>query len=340
MARKSRKQQQAEDIITMAAPTVQAWVYARISKEGDRSDDSIESQIAICKEFIHSGSELSLGGVFTDLGYSGTNFDRPGYADMMAGILCGDVKCVVVKDLSRLGRTYIEVGELLFDTFVQYGIRFVSVNDSYDSFADDAGRKKLLILFKNLVNHMYSRDLGKKIRSVYAAKRQRGDASGSPPYGYRYNPSSKRLEISPEEADVVRMIFSSRLSGESINGITKRLNQSRVPSPKDRQDQSGDIGDGDMPKRIVWNNTFVSRILRNETYTGTLFLGKFDYVGKKRITLPKDQWVSHENSHVAIISKEQYDAVSRLMDVEAEKRKSAYNGERMENRYVGHKSRA
>jgi len=134
MARPKRKPQNQGTpaiLAPISTPTFLVWIYARISNDSEKADDSIENQIALCEQFIHgsSNNEFAYGGTFTDLGYSGTDFDRPGYTDMMAGILSGDVKCVIVKDLSRLGRTYIEVGELLFDTFVQYGVRFVSVNE-------------------------------------------------------------------------------------------------------------------------------------------------------------------------------------------------------------------
>ena len=333
MARKSRKLTQTNEVIVQAAAAIPAWVYARISLDSERADDSIDNQIAICKEFIHSGGELALGGVFTDLGFSGTDFERPGYADMMAGILCGDVKCVVVKDLSRLGRTYIEVGELLFDTFVQYGIRFVSVNDHYDSFADDAGRKKLLILFKNLVNHMYSRDLGKKIKSAHAAKKKRGEPAGLPPYGYRHGADKKRLAICPEEAEVVRQIFDMRESVESASSISKLLNQRDIVTPQNRRFQLGEISSDIFAKRIAWTPSLVSRILHNETYTGALIQGKYACNGKKKSLLPKDKWIVHEDMHDAIISKEQFEAVGRLLEVSTEKYKHIGDIPYVENRY-------
>lgn len=336
MARKSRKINQTDDFtINTVNPSVPSWIYARISRDSDRAEDSIDNQIAICKEHIHSGTELTLGGVFTDLGYSGTDFERPGYADMMAGILNGDVKCVVVKDLSRLGRTYIEVGELLFDTFVQYGIRFVSVNDCYDSFADDAGRKKLLILFKNLVNHMYSRDLGKKIKSAHMAKKQRGEPAGLPPYGYRHNTSEKRLVIVTEEAEIIKMIFDMRLEGESAMGISRILNQKGIPSPQNRRYQLGEISHDNFSKRIVWTAGLLSRILHNETYTGALIQGKYACHGKKKSLLPKEQWIVHENTHEVIISREQFDAVARLLEESATKYQHIDRYAHEENRYAG-----
>jgi DNA invertase Pin-like site-specific DNA recombinase len=270
-----------------------------------------------------------------DLGYSGTDFERPGYADMMAGILCGDVKCVVVKDLSRLGRTYIEVGELLFDTFVQNGIRFVSVNDHYDSFADDAGRKKLLILFKNLVNHMYSKDLGKKIKSAHDAKKLRAEPAGVAPYGYRKSADGKQLVIDGDAAEIVKMIFDMRLDGESVSGISRYLNRQHIPTHQYRRYQLGEVSHESYSEQLVWRETFVSRILRNEVYTGSLVQGKYGCEGKKNKLLSQEHWIVHEGTHEAIVSKEQFEAVSRLMAKAAAKYKHKKQGASRVNQYAG-----
>ena len=339
MARKSRKAENnnGEALVDFpkSTPTFPAWIYARISIDGEKSEDSIDSQISLCKRFIHEGNELTFNGMFSDLGYSGTDFDRPGYTDMLAGVLCGDVKCIVVKDLSRLGRTYIEVGELLFDTFIQHNIRFISVNDQYDSFADDAGRKKLLILFKNLVNHMYSRDLGKKIKSAHDTKKRRGEPAGQAPYGYRIDPKLKRLEIVPDAAGVVKLIFDMRLQGHSMSSISNHLNHNRVPSPQQRRYENGEIKHEKFSGRILWAESHITKLLHNETYTGSLFQGKYECNGKKKKLLPKERWIVHEDTHEPIISKEQFAAVSELLNVTAEKYRHTGKIPRVENRYAG-----
>lgn len=125
MARKSRYNPKTEGIISQKTKALSAWIYARISNESDYAESSIDNQIAFCKNYIYANNDLTFGGIFSDLGYTGRNLERPGYSAMISGILCSTVKCVVVKDLSRLGRTYIDVGELLFDTFIKYRIRFV-----------------------------------------------------------------------------------------------------------------------------------------------------------------------------------------------------------------------
>jgi hypothetical protein len=250
-------------------------------------------------------------------------------------IRSGAVKCLVVKDLSRIGRTYIEVGEFLFDTLPASGVRFISVNDQYDSFADDAARKKLLILFKNLVNHMYSRDLGKKIRSAHAVKKQRGELTGQPPYGYRRSADGKHLDIDGDAADIVREVYELRLGGMSANGIAKLLTARGVPSPQQRRYKLGEIKHDKFANRIVWSIGVISKMLRNETYTGCLVHGKYDCDGKRHTMMPSEFWLRHENSHSAIISREQFEDVQTLMDGTAAKYEKTGVYTRTENRYAG-----
>lgn len=247
---------------------------------------------------------------------------------MMAGILNGDVQCVVVKDLSRLGRTYIEVGELLFNTFVAYRVRFISVNDRYDSMSEDAGRKKLLILFKNLVNHMYSLDLGKKIRSSHMLKQQRGEILGSrPPYGYVYTMSggNKHLGIEPQSAKVVKKIFELRLEGLSIIKIVDYLNRNDILPPQNHYYEIGIITSERYSIRTVWQNSYVGTLLRNEIYTGTLVQRKYDNTGKTCKINPKEEWIYHPNAHTAIVDRATFEAVQKLMDEASEKFKKHGN---------------
>jgi DNA invertase Pin-like site-specific DNA recombinase len=234
---------------------MKAHIYARISNNSERSENSIENQIAVCEDFIRRHGGLGYGGVFIDLGYSGTNFKRPGFGQMMAGILTGEVKCLMVKDLSRLGRSYIEVGELLFDTLMQNNVRFISVNDDYDSFCDEASRKKLLILFKNLVNHAYSRDLSRKIKSALDAKKKRGEPLGPAPYGYRYDTESKRLVAVPEQIEIIRIIFEKRQKGMNLSGIARYLNEKGI----------------DSPKKVAWSAAYIGKVLKNRVYDRTFY---------------------------------------------------------------------
>jgi len=334
MARKSRKNMPLEP--EAPKPIVYAAAgYARISKESETSGDSIENQADIIRDYAKDKPDIDLKRVITtDEGYTGTDFNRPGYAELMAGILSGTVRCVIVKDLSRLGRTYIEVGELLFDTFPAYNVRFISVNDHYDSFADDAARKKLLILFKNLMNHIYSKDLANRVRSAYKMKRQRGEPNGATPYGYKLSEDGKRLAIDGDAAEIVRMVFDMRLAGSSAAGVAKHLNQTGIPTPKRRQYLLGQITDEKYSHDVSWGATSVTRILKNETYTGVLLQGTYGSGGKRNKLLPQSQWIRHEEAHQAIISREQFDTVQALVGEAAERcRRICYVVP--ENAYVG-----
>jgi len=327
MSRKSRKNPQAA-LETPKAVTYAAWGYARISIDGERSEDSIENQTAIIQDYAGDKADLDLRGTITDLGYTGRDFDRPGYTDLMNGILRGEVQCVIVKDLSRLGRTYIEVGEMLFDTFPAYNVRFISVNDHYDSFADDAARKKLIILFKNLMNHMYSRDMGVKIRSSFILKQQKGELLGSiPPYGYLYTTEGggKRLKLEPESAEIVKLIFDMREQGKSMIMIADHLNRNGVLAPRNHYHHLGVLTNERDSKKALWQNGYIGQLLKNEVYTGNQIQSKYDRNGKRTTAKPRDEWIIHENAHPAIIGKAQFDAVQVLLGEASEKYKKLGN---------------
>jgi DNA invertase Pin-like site-specific DNA recombinase len=328
MPRKSRKNLFQNEFVateTKSAAQYVAWGYVRISNDGEKSEDSIENQTAIIQDYVRDKTDLDLRSVVKDLGFSGTNFDRPGYAELLAGIISGDVQCVVVKDLSRLGRTYIEVGELLFDTFPAYNVRFISVNDNYDSFADDAARKKLLILFKNLVNHMYSKDMSKKIRSSFVLKQQKGELLGSiPPYGYQFTTEGggKRLTIEPESAKIVKLIFDMRENGGSMVKIAEYLNCNDIPAPRNHYHKLGVLKNDKDAKRAYWHNGYIGNLLRNEVYIGSQIQGKYDRRGKIVEEKSKENWYIYENAHLAIIGKTQFENVQKLLDEAGENSKN------------------
>ena len=315
-----------------------AWGYTRISNDGERSEDSIESQTAIIQDYISDETDIDLQNVITDLGFSGTDFQRPGYAELMSGIINGTVQCVIVKDLSRVGRTYIEVGEFLFDTLPAYNVRFVSINDQYDSFADDAARKKLLILFKNLVNHMYSKDLGVKIRSSHALMQQRGEILGClPPYGYLFTKESgkKGLKVDSDAVETVKLIFNMREQGNSLQKIAHYLNESGVLSPRNHLYRSGYLTNEKDAKTILWNGGTIGNIARNEAYIGTLVQRKRERHGRNVRYRSPSEWIVHENAHPAIINKVQFDTVQGLLNEAAIIRKKKRTDELDENIYRG-----
>ena len=313
-----------------------AWIYSRLSSENRRSEDSIETQIAFCKDYIDTQKDLVYKGFFDDVGYTGTNMNRPRFSDMMAGILSGEIKCVVVKDLSRLGRTYIEVGELLFDTFLQLGVRFISVNDNYDSFSPDAGRKKLLILVKNLQNSQYSKDISQKIESALSMNQKNGKLCGGvPPYGYWLTDDKQGYKVIPEAATVVKMIFDFYNNGMGAARICKHLNTEGFPAPRYHYNQLGLVKVRNGVTRKAWTTTSIYTMLRNKTYTGCLIQGKNKIsVDGKRVRLPIDDCIVHHDKHPAIVDNETFDSVQKILFANGETLRTNKASNR-ENIFVG-----
>jgi len=335
MARKSRKNTEQPEVAEQKPVFYATYGYARLSNDSDTAECSIENQSAIIREFVKGRPELELVDIISDVGFTGTNTDRPGFIELLAKIKCGDVQCLVCKDLSRVGRQHLDVGEFLFDTLPAYGVRFLSISDNYDSFADDASRKKLLILFKNLINHMYSLDLGKKIRSAHDIKKSNGLPIGSAAFGYRINPETKEYEIDEDAATTVRTLFEMRLSGMSVCAIAKHLNQIGLPTPQNRRYQLGLSSEECFARQIIWQSTTVRRILSNEIYEGTFAYNKSRYSNGKSKKLPKTQWERRLNNHPAIVSHEQFDAVQRLLSEASESVNPEKVGPTSDNRYAG-----
>ena len=212
----------------------------------------------------------------------------------------------------------------MFDTFPAYNVRFISVNDQYDSFADDAARKKLLILFKNLVNHVYSKDLGVKIKSALALKQQKGELIGAlPPYGYMFTTDDgcKRLKIEPESAKIIKLIFDMRAQGDSMIKIANHLNRNGVLAPRNHYYGLGVITHKRYAKKSLWQNGCIGLLLRNEVYIGNQVHGRCTRDGKNTTVKPRDEWIIHENTHPAIVDKALFDRVQVLLNESGEKSK-------------------
>ena len=247
MARKSRKDQiRAENSgqaavavpskpLPSPAPTYLAVGYARLSifETRDRADsEALQNQKELLRQYIVNAPELQLVGIFEDNGQTGTNFDRAGFETMMETVRSGRANCIVVKDLSRFGRDYVEAGNYLEHIFPFMGVRFISISDGYDS-ADATTADCLTVALKNMVNQMYSKDISRKSGSVLREKMRRGEFIGAfASYGYRKDPADgHRIVIDPEAAGVVREIFRRKLEGQSDTAITRWLNTAGVPSP-------------------------------------------------------------------------------------------------------------
>lgn len=287
-----------------------ADVYLRLSKEdGDKEEsDSITNQRELILEFLKSKEDIRIHAVRVDDGYSGVNFERPAFRQMLEDIKTGKVNCVVTKDLSRFGRNHIEVGKYIEKIFPYLGVRFIAINDNYDSLTNDAQTNNIIIPFKNLINDAYCRDISIKIRSNLEVKRKKGDFVGPfAPYGYQKSKEDKnKLEIDEEAAEVVRSIFQMYLQGSNAYKIAEKLNKKNILTPMDYKKENGSAFYTGFKKNLKsqWTHMHVLRILGNPVYTGTLVQGKEttpNYKVKKKVKRDQSKWSQVENAHEAII---------------------------------------
>ena len=298
-----------------------AALYVRLSREdGDKEEsDSVSNQRALLNDFAALQEDIEVYDVYVDDGWSGTNFERPDFLRMMQDIKGRLVDCVVVKDLSRFGRNYIEVGQYIEKVFPFMDVRFISVNDMLDSVKNPQAMNNLIVPFKNIINDEYCRDISNKVRSSLDMKRKQGKFIGSfATYGYLKDPSDhNHLIVDEEAAAVVQNIFAWFIAGMSIIGIAKKLNEFGILNPSAYKQEkgfcyrhpSGEKNDG------MWPDSSVRRILRNEVYTGNLVQGKNkikSYKVQVSVAVPQEQWIIVPNTHEAIISKETFEKAQFL----------------------------
>lgn len=290
--------------------------YVRLSVlNGHQSDsDSIDNQEALLREFIKGDPSLSLYGVYSDNGETGVNFERDDFERLLDDVRAGRVNCIIVKDLSRFGRNYIEAGEYLEKIFPFMGVRFIAVNDGYDSL-DPAASDSLSMHLKNLVNDVYARDISQKICPVLQKKQERGEFIGNWVYGYLKSDEDKcRLVPDGETAPVVQMIFKRRLSGMSYQAIVRELNESGIPSPGRYRFEKGITKSRQFAKSI-WTGGVVKKILRSGMYLGHMVQGKTRQAlwnGRGQTSQPKCNWITVQNTHEALIDRQTFDAVQEM----------------------------
>lgn len=296
--------------------------YARLSHEdGDKEEsNSIGSQREMIREFIRNRTDMVITHEYTDDGFSGVNFERPGFKQMMADLEAGRVDCIVCKDLSRFARNYIDSGRYLEKIFPSMGVRFIAINDNYDSCGERSQSDSLIIPFKNLINDAYCKDISMKIRSQLDIKRKLGDFIGAfCTYGYQKSPENKnRLIVDEEAAKVVELIFRLRLQGMSNTGIAEKLNDMGILSPMAYKVSKG-MGYRSgfrTNERILWSAETVRRVLSNPIYIGTLIQhkrGTPNYKVKREIQYEESDWIVIHNSHQPIIEQTDFDTVQSLL---------------------------
>lgn len=291
-------------------------IYVRISSEDDNDGESnsIKNQRDLLYEYINNSPELSASQVleFVDDGYTGTSFDRPRMNDLLAVAKEGIINCIIVKDLSRMGRNYLDMGKYLEQIFPFLGIRFIAVNDNYDSKRNAGSLGSIEIPFKNLINELYSKDLSKKTTAAIRTLMEQGKYIGAfVPYGYCKNKDNKQqLAIDIEAATVVERIFKMYIDGASVTDIAKQFNKEGILTPAQHKKKNEINWYTPTNKRkLFWRNNMVSIILKDERYTGKMVYGK-----KGNGDRPKKEIITVKNTHEAIVSQEDYTKAQELIE--------------------------
>lgn len=306
-----------------------AAIYVRLSKEdGDvasaakAESNSISNQKNLIKDFLKDKDDIIVVSERVDDGYSGSNFERPGFQMMMDDIRRGTVDCVIVKDLSRFGREYIDSGKYIERLFPALGVRFIAVNDHIDS-KEESSRDDIVVPFKNLMNDAYCRDISIKIRSHLEVKRRNGEYIGAfTPYGYKKDENDRsRLVPDLYAAGVVKDIFRMKLHGMSQTAIADCLNEQGILSPMEYKHSLGiRIQDNfKTHEQAEWSSMSVRRVLENEVYVGTLTQGKHstpNHKIKKIMDKPEEEWIRIEGNHEPVISKREFAIVQRLLGMD------------------------
>lgn len=295
--------------------------YVRLSKEDKIKDESnsITNQKEIITSYIKKNEDLELIDFYIDDGYSGTTFDRPDYKRMFNDLVSGKVNTVIVKDLSRFGRNHVESDNYIENILPGYNVRFISIIDDIDSLNKNNSTDSVLIPLKNLMNDQYAKDISVKVRSTLKMKQLNGEFIGvTAPYGYLKNPKDKHKFIIDKEASyIVKKIFNMALLGKSRKEIAEHLNNKNVLTPSLYKLSKENTNNEELIRSKKWNAEIVNRILRNETYTGTLIQNiktKPNYRTDKLIDVNKDEWIITKNHHEPIINKDKFDEVQQILN--------------------------
>lgn len=297
--------------------------YLRLSREdGDKTEsNSIISQKEMIRDFVSKHDDMVIVREYADDGFSGVNFERPNFKQMMEDIKKKKINCVICKDLSRFGRNYVDAGRYLEKIFPFMGVRFIAINDNYDTNGEKTQQDSLIVPFKNLINDAYCRDISVKIRSQLDIKRKMGDFIGAfTTYGYKKAADNKnKLVVDEEAARIVEYIFNQRIDGMCNSRIAEKLNKMGVPCPMEYKRKNGmNYKTGFRTNdRAYWTPVSIMRILTNEVYIGNLCQhkrGTPNHKIKQILEYDKTDWIIVENNHEAIIDKKDFETVQLLLE--------------------------
>lgn len=343
MARTSRRHRNTTDakaadaiqILKNKPLKVPTALYARLSVEQD-DNETIQNQIAFLTAYVREHEDLEIYNVYSDNGYSGTSFERPAFQQMMLDVKSGQVQCIVVKDLSRFGRNFIETGYYIETLLPKLNVRMIAINDNFDS-NRGYDNSDITVPVKNMVNELYARDISKKICISNEARRKSGNYTIEKSiYGYTIDKQNNAFVVNPETAPVVQLIFQWFLDGDKSSEIAKRLNAFRIKTPKEYKYEN----EFHMPleKKEYWDSGKVRKVLLQDAYAGDRCLGtrlnRLYKNQRKQDWLPKEQWTIYENDHDPLVTKEDLEQARCLIEEErsirrkAKERNSIYESDR------------
>jgi len=316
-----------------------AGIYARLSSdqgcracgqarscEQDRKNESVDVQVEIAKKYVEEFNQRKNGEVieviecYTDLGKTGSNFKRDGFLRLMQDVRLGEINCVIVKDLSRFGRNYLEAGDYIEKIFPFLGVRFIAVADGYDTGEDGTSNTQMASEIKNLVNDMYAKDFSRKAKLHLKQRREEGSyVGGPPPYGYAAAWDGRKRVLVPDEdtAPIVRSIFERFVELESVADVADELNRRKVNPPAVYKKTGAVYHAPESPGYKGWDRGAVDRILGSRTYIGTLAQGRTGITArdeKNRIHRPENEWVISENSHEPLVDAGLYRQAQKVRD--------------------------
>lgn len=332
MARTSNRAAKRELSVTekrgqAAAKIYKAVIYARLSSEDDRkiASHTVDNQIALLRDYVESKDDMELVECYCDRGFSGTKFDRPDFMRMIADMKLGKFNCIVVKDLSRLGRNYLEAGNYMEKIFPMYGVRFICVSDGFDSLYSKPMEDGMLVPLKNLINEAYAKDISKRVSISKENQQKRGEFIGTqPPLGYLKDPEDCHHLIPDHDVmQLIKDIFAWRLEGKSVTAIARHLNKIGIPSPVQYRIQKG-MEKNPKYKDVRWDGCSVSGILRNVAYIGDMEQGYQKgalYKGLPDHRQKKEQRICVMGTHEPIVDKVTFYKVQELMDEVTNKQK-------------------
>ena len=314
MARKSRK----NIAVVEEAPAIKVWraaLYIRLAVEfNGKRGDSLETQRQIMEAYVTLCPDIEVAEIYIDNGISGQTFEQAAFQHLLNDIEAGKIDCVVVKDLSRLGRNTIDTGYYIEKYFPLHQVRFIAVNDQYDSEDGENSANHMIVPLKNMINEAYAADISRRVAAQQRQAMRDGEFVGSrPPYGYRKDPDNcHHLLVNEDTAPTVRQIFQWAAEGVALNDMVKRLNEAKVPTPGHYLASVGLITNQRLMGSGKWQTWTVGKILEAEVYTGDMVQGKSRTVGRKQVSTAPMDWIVVRDTHEALVSREMFELVQAV----------------------------